>query len=487
MRLLRWLGFSFALAAGSAPLSAYDGRTYPVGKHGGIVFTSGPFDLEFALLVPKGYYALYFYSASGEELPASVVSDVSFSIQRTGQPAESLALRIDDGGKSWLANGSASDARISAARVSYRVRGKTEEAEVPVSSVFHAELNTPSPVKAGTPAQLTFAVKDFFGRNTGAMQIVHERPMHVFIVSADLADFDHIHPTLSDGDVFRVTHVFPHGGDYRVFADFTPVGGGNNIESFSVKVQGAGRAAIPVDPAAAWTGTAGSVRMTLASEKPLRAGQDIGLYMTLADAQTGAPVHDLQRYLGAWAHIAIISQDTQDFLHVHPMDELPSNFEFFWYIMKRDFLHVHSVEPGAASPATLRTFAGFRRAGLYKMWVEVQRANSVLAVPFVLQVGAGTGQVTQIPQAPSGAILIKVSSAGYEPSRIAATAGRPLKLAFFRVDAQNCGRVVRFPDLGIESELPPGQTVVIQVTPRKSGPLAFSCGMNMMKGELLVQ
>jgi hypothetical protein len=486
MRLLRWLGFSFALAVGSAPLSAY-GQAYPVAQHGGIVFTSGPFDLEFVLLAPKGRYAVYFHDTSGEELPASVVSDVSLSIQRTGQPAENLALRINDAGKSWLANGSPSDAQISAARVSYRFRGKAEEAWVPFSSVFHAELNTPPSVKSGTPAQLTFAVKDLFDRNTGAMQIVHERPMHVIIVSADLADFYHIHPTLSAGNVFRVTHVFPNGGDYRLFADFTPVGGGNHIEFFSVNVQGAGRAAIPLDPAADWVGTAGSVRMTLASEKPLRAGEDIGLYMTLADAHTGAPVHDLQRYLGAWAHIAIISQDTQDFLHVHPMEELPSNFEFFWYIMKRDFLHVHPMEPGAASPATLRTFAGFRRAGLYKMWVEVQRANGVLTVPFVLRVVSGAGQVTQIPQAPSGATLIKVTSAGYEPSRIAARAERPLKLAFFRADAQNCGRVVRFPDLGIERELPPGQIVVIEVTPRKSGPLAFSCGMNMLKGELLVQ
>jgi plastocyanin domain-containing protein len=80
-----------------------------------------------------------------------------------------------------------------------------------------------------------------------------------------------------------------------------------------------------------------------------------------------------------------------------------------------------------------------------------------------------------------------VSSAGYEPARIPAKAGWPLKLAFFRVDAQNCGRLVKFPDLGIERELPPGKTVVIEVTPRKSGPLAFSCGMNMMKGELLVE
>jgi len=47
------------------------------------------------------------------------------------------------------------------------------------------------------------------------------------------------------------------------------------------------------------------------------------------------------------------------------------------------------------------------------------------------------------------------ASVGYEPARIQAKAGHPLKLAFFRADAQNCGRFVRFPALGLERQLPP--------------------------------
>ena len=484
--LLQLLGFWFALAVVSTPLSAYERQSGRLGEHGGVVFTNDPLDVEFVLLAPKGRYAVYFNNTSGAELPASQVGAVSLSIQRTGRPAETLPLRIDDVAKRWVTNGSASDVPISAARVSYRYRGKTQQAELPLSTVFHAGLSTPRPVTAGTPVQLTFTVKDFFGRDTGAMEIVHERPMHVMVVSNDLADFYHIHPTLSPGNVFNITHVFPHGGDYRVFADFTPAGEGNHVESFTVNVQGAGRAAIPLGPDTAWNGISEEVRMTLASEKPLRAGRDISLYMTLADVPTGAPIHNLQRYLGAWAHIAIISEDTQDFLHVHPIEELPSNFEYFWYTLKRDFFHINATEPGSESPATIRTSVGFRRAGLYKMWVEVQRANRVLTFPFVLRVGEG-GQITQIPHPPFGATLIRVSSAGYEPSRIIATAGQPVKLAFFRVDAQNCGRLVRFPELGVERELPPGQMVMIEVTPRKSGRLAFRCGMNMLKGELLVQ
>ena len=120
------------------------------------------------------------------------------------------------------------------------------------------------------------------------------------------------------------------------------------------------------------------------------------------------------------------------------------------------------------------------------MWVQVQRNDEVTAVPFVFRVADG-GAVTTTAKVPPGAILVNVSSSGFEPSLIPAKAGKPLKLAFFRADAENCGREVIFPDLGIQQELPVGQTVVIDVTPRKTGSLTFSCGMKMLHGELLVQ
>jgi len=89
------------------------------------------------------------------------------------------------------------------------------------------------------------------------------------------------------------------------------------------------------------------------------------------------------------------------------------------------------------------------------MWVQVQRQGKISTFPFIFRVTAGSAPPLQISQAPAGAILIRVSSAGYEPARIQAKAGQPLKLAFFRADAQNCGRFVRFPALGLERQLPP--------------------------------
>jgi len=105
----------------------------------------------------------------------------------------------------------------------------------------------------------------------------------------------------------------------------------------------------------------------------------------------------------------------------------------------------------------------------------------------VIQVAPAGANVTQGPHAPPGSVLVNVSMIGFDPALIAAKAGQPLKLAFFRPNAANCAREVVFPGLGIRKELPPGQTVVVDITPPKSGPLGFECGMKMLKGQLIVR
>ena len=82
---------------------------------------------------------------------------------------------------------------------------------------------------------------------------------------------------------------------------------------------------------------------------------------------------------------------------------------------------------------------------------------------------------------------MKVSSSGFEPSRIDVPAGKPIRLAFTRVDAQNCGRRVVIPEAGVERDLPPGRTVVIDLPPQRARELHFSCGMGMYKGSLIVR
>jgi len=106
---------------------------------------------------------------------------------------------------------------------------------------------------------------------------------------------------------------------------------------------------------------------------------------------------------------------------------------------------------------------------------------------FIIRVAPAGANVTQGPHAPPGSVLVNVSMIGFDPALIAAKAGQPLKLAFFRPNAANCAREVVFPGLGIRKELPPGQTVVVDITPPKRGRLGFECGMKMLKGQLIVR
>jgi plastocyanin domain-containing protein len=92
-----------------------------------------------------------------------------------------------------------------------------------------------------------------------------------------------------------------------------------------------------------------------------------------------------------------------------------------------------------------------------------------------------------VAENPSEPIKVTVSTDGYEPKSIAVKKGQPVKLAFFRKDEENCGDEVVFPKLNIKKKLPVGETVTVEFTPEESGEIGFTCGMDMLRGKVLVQ
>jgi RND family efflux transporter MFP subunit len=82
---------------------------------------------------------------------------------------------------------------------------------------------------------------------------------------------------------------------------------------------------------------------------------------------------------------------------------------------------------------------------------------------------------------------VVVSDQGYEPDRISLRAGIPARITFTRTSDKTCGTEVTIPSLNIKRPLPLNQAVDIEFTPEKSGDVAFVCGMNMLRGTILVQ
>jgi len=64
--------------------------------------------------------------------------------------------------------------------------------------------------------------------------------------------------------------------------------------------------------------------------------------------------------------------------------------------------------------------------------------------------------------------------------------GQPVKLAFTRTDANNCGGEVVFAKQNIKKKLPVGEIVTVEFTPQEAGEIAFTCGMEMYKGKVIV-
>lgn len=80
-----------------------------------------------------------------------------------------------------------------------------------------------------------------------------------------------------------------------------------------------------------------------------------------------------------------------------------------------------------------------------------------------------------------------VVKGGYTPAIVKVRAGRPVRLDFFRDETNSCTEEVVVPDFGIRTYLPAHETTAVEFTPEKTGSYAFSCGMGMVHGKLIVQ
>jgi len=76
---------------------------------------------------------------------------------------------------------------------------------------------------------------------------------------------------------------------------------------------------------------------------------------------------------------------------------------------------------------------------------------------------------------------------GYTPDTIVVQAGRPVRLQFYRAETADCSERVVFDQFGIDAALPAFRTTTVEFTPTEAGEVPFRCGMNMLKGLVVVE
>jgi hypothetical protein len=219
----------------------------------------------------------------------------------------------------------------------------------------------PSPSGQGLSG-LRLAIRDpETGAVVSSLATVHDKPLHLFVVSRTLDYFAHLHPTQLASGVFEIRQTVPPG-EYIVVADFLPQGGSPQLIQRAIMTPGfqpsptAGPHSLP--PLAA--SVADGVRGRLESGQ-ITAGQAATLRFTLSHASSGAPVSDLQPYLSAPGHLFLVSADLTFAVHGHPSETSSSGPELSFAMT-------------------------FPAPGPYKLWLQVQRRGRVITLPFVVEV-----------------------------------------------------------------------------------------------------
>lgn len=228
----------------------------------------------------------------------------------------------------------------------------------PTTENFLVEVfPVPGQVRAGEPVKLILTPTRQDTKELVVLEKVHEQYMHLLMISDDLTYFRHEHPQQA-GSHFEHTHTFPYGGKYLLFIDFAPVGSSQQLSRHEFKVEGKPHERLPLLRQATWQEQDYQLYMP-EYQLPLVSGTMLEL--SLIAKKAGEPISDLEDYLGALAHVVIISENTEEYLHVHPLESRAHGPE----------IKLHTLFP---------------HAGIYKMFVQFSHLGKVRTASFVLSV-----------------------------------------------------------------------------------------------------
>lgn len=248
---------------------------------------------------------------------------------------------------------------------------------------FTAFLANPAQLEAGKPAMLSFTPKIKGNESTPvALDLVHEKKMHLILVSDDLSWFDHIHPEYQASGAYDIKVLgkgvnytngrghnetrFDAGGKYWAFADFKPLGALNQVNKTELNVAGTPNKTIVYTQAKMTTSVDGYTVKFDPHGTTLASGGPLHLHIDISEKGQRLTPDKIENYLGAKAHVVMVETTTKEFLHVHP--EAVGN--------------------------ELEMNTTFAKPGMYRGWLQFQTAGKVHTADFVLKVEDGKAGAT---------------------------------------------------------------------------------------------
>ncbi|WP_327010549.1 hypothetical protein OHA72_26765 [Dactylosporangium sp. NBC_01737] len=217
-------------------------------------------------------------------------------------------------------------------------------------------------LSTGTAAPFRFRILGPDQQPVTSYTTSHDKDLHLIVVRRDLTGFQHVHPQRDPDGTWSIPLTVSAAGQYRIFADFQPTGHSRGL-TLGADVPAPGSYQPQPLPAAQRTSTVDGYTVTLDGDLvPGTASR-----LTLTVSRDGAPVTDLQPYLGAYGHLVALRDGDLAYLHVHP-DGAPGDGRT------------------AAGPQ-ITFYAEVPTAGTYRLYLDFQHNGTVRTAEFTAVAG----------------------------------------------------------------------------------------------------
>lgn len=188
------------------------------------------------------------------------------------------------------------------------------------------------------------------------LEVSHEQKIHLIIVNEDLSYFNHIHPVETEAG-YEVNTQFPSSGKFYLFADYKPYGIGQVVNKLEVNVQGNSTTPVAYHKEEL-TGSSEAYSISLVADQDQFTSGHVMIDGILKKNGKEIDPSTLDNYLGAKAHVVLISVEDKEYIHAHP-----------------------EVENGR-----YKLHASFPKSGIYRGWIQFQAEGRVHTTDYVLNV-----------------------------------------------------------------------------------------------------
>ena len=324
-------------------------------------------------------------------------------------------------------------------------------------------------LEPGRTTQLGFRITRA-GTTVTTFEVTHEKLLHLIVVRKDLSQFQHLHPELdTTTGTFTVPLTLAEEGTYTVFADFQPRGGAVTVLRGDVSAGGASRAerlAIDDGPQ-----KAGAYTVTPMVESPIPAG--VETLLVFAITKDGAPVTDLQNYLGAKGHAVALKEETLEYLHTHPAEHGAGHGDMAAPLPPGE-VHFATSLP---TPGRYKVFAQFRPEGNL---ITVSNVYDVTVPPTGVDLHGGHGASDGEESARAARrVDVEAFQYGFAPATIRASVGEPIELVLRTRDVAHSFAIE---ELDLNATILPGQETRLTFTAERAGRFPFGCDVYCGEG-----